>query len=435
MMDQFFHVVAQSTTPVQLGYEPVYNVLNSIALLGQVEQLPALDAWVVRTAAELTPEQRRANQLIFAELAGALLPERDWADFPEYLADLAASSPELLRDRALRRRSDSPANHALRAEADVLLDDPPTLQSLLVTHLREVWDGWLAAEWRRAQPMLQRIPGVAKHKPEADQAAIADNLRRFIAGSACCEPGVEQIICAPSPHVGRYITRLRQDGMLRLFFHGQSNFAVVMRATPVGRTELLNRLTGLADDTRVRILELFANQNELSAQEIMTRLDLSQPSVSRHLKQLAPFLVERRGDGASKFYSLGSTQAALTFHTLDRLLAGAEAQTDILEVAQVNYPRALKGFMDTQGRATAWPTKGRDQRLMTEYMASQFEPGRDYTEKEVNAVLIERMNPIFKDYAIIRRELYDNDYLDRKPDGSRYWRTERPTTLLEESQQ
>jgi hypothetical protein len=68
-------------------------------------------------------------------------------------------------------------------------------------------------------------------------------------------------------------------------------------------------------------------------------------------------------------------------------------------------------------------------------MASRFESGRDYTEKEVNAVLLERMHPIFKDYAIPRRELYDNGYLDREADGSRYWRTDRPTTLLEESQE
>jgi DNA-binding transcriptional ArsR family regulator len=434
-MDGFFQVATPGMTPVSLEFEPVYNILNSIALLSQAEQLPALDAWVVRTAAELTPEQRRANRLIFAELAGALLPDRDWPNFPAYLADLVASSPKLLRDRALRWRPESSADAALRAEADILLDDPAALQDLLVTHLRVIWDSALAAEWRHAQPMLQRIPGVVKHKAAPDAATIIDNLRTFIAGSACCEAGVEQIICAPSPHVGRYVTRLRQDGVLRLFFHGQSNFAVVMRTTPVGRTELLNRLTGLADDTRVRILELFANQKELSAQEIMTHLDLSQPSVSRHLKQLAPFLVERRGEGASKFYSLGSTQVALTFHSLDRLLSGAEVEPDASQTLQVNYPRALRGFMDAQGRATAWPTKRRDQQLLIEYMASRFEPGRDYTEKEVNAVLLERMHPIFKDYAIIRRELYDNGYLDRELDGSRYWRTDRPTTLLEEGQQ
>ena len=434
-MSEFFQVAARRKTPISLEYEPVYNVLNSIALLSQVEQLPALDAWVMRTAAELTPEQRRTNQLIFAELAGALLPDRDWPDFPAYLADLAASPAGLLRDRALRQRPELLANAALHAEANALLSDPPALQDLLATHLRAIWEGGLATEWRGVQPFLQRIPGVTKHKAESDAATIMDNLRIFIAGSACCEAGVEQIICAPSPHVGRYVFQLRQENVLRLFFHGQSNFAVVMRTTPVGRAELLSRLTGLADDTRLHILELFANQNELSAQEIMARLDLSQPSVSRHLKQLAPFLVERRGEGASKFYKLGSPQVGLTFHTLDQLLAIVETAQDEPPAAQVDYPHVLRSFRDAQGRATAWPTTRRDRQLLIEYMASRFEPGRDYTEKEVNAVLLERMHPIFKDYAIIRRELYDNGYLDRERDGSRYWRTDRPTTLLEESQQ
>jgi DNA-binding transcriptional ArsR family regulator len=434
-MSDISQAALSHTAPITLEYEPVYNVLNSIALLSQVDQMPALDAWVVRTAAELTSDQLHTNRLIFTDLVGALLPDRDWPDVPSYLADLTASSPEALRDRALRRRAEPAVGDTLPAEANALLDDPPALHDLLVTHLRTVWEGGLADEWRRVQPMLQRIPGVVKHKAAPDAAAIIDNLRTFIAGPACGEAGVEQIICAPSPHVGRYVTRLRQDGVLRLFFHGQRNFAVVMRTSPVGRAELLNRLSALADDMRLRIMELFANQNELSAQEIMARLDLSQPSVSRHLKQLAPFLVERRGEGASKFYSLGSTQVALTFHTLDRLLANAEAEPDMQPDAPVSYPRALRGFMDAQGRATAWPTKGRDQRLMIEYMASRFESGRDYTEKEVNAVLLERMHPIFKDYAIPRRELYDNGYLDREADGSRYWRTDRPTTLLEESQE
>ncbi|MGZ3563417.1 MAG: DUF2087 domain-containing protein [Vulcanimicrobiaceae bacterium] len=45
--------------------------------------------------------------------------------------------------------------------------------------------------------------------------------------------------------------------------------------------------------------------------------------------------------------------------------------------------------------------------------------GRKYAEGEVNA-LIARAYP---DYATLRRELYDNDLLDRA-DGT-YWRTEK----------
>jgi hypothetical protein len=96
------------------------------------------------------------------------------------------------------------------------------------------------------------------------------------------------------------------------------------------------------------------------------------------------------------------------------------------------YPRELTRFLDEHSRATAWPTKRRDQLLLLEYLASQFEQGRDYTEREVNAVLIEHMHPIFKDYAIIRRELYNYGYLDRERDGSRYWRVEQPAVEVKE---
>src|SRR5258706_14267415 len=89
-MSAFFSPAYTRPIPISLVSEPVYNALNSIALLNEVARMPALGDWVVRTAASLAPEQRRANQLIFAALSGALLPDRDWPDFPAYLDDLAA---------------------------------------------------------------------------------------------------------------------------------------------------------------------------------------------------------------------------------------------------------------------------------------------------------------------------------------------------------
>jgi hypothetical protein len=322
----------------------------------------------------------------------------------------------------------SRAGATLEPEAIGLLNDPPALRELVVGHLRTIWESGLAEEWRRGLPPIQKIVAISKRRGEPEATAIAENLRRFIAGGAACEPGVERIVCVPSPHVGRYVTRLLHSGTLRLFFHGPSSYAVVMRTSPVGRAELLARLAGLADETRLRILELFAGQNELSAQEIMARLELSQPSVSRHLKQLAPYVAERRGEGASKFYSLSPAQLDLTFQSLKHMIGGAEPPAKAPD-RQAGYPHELQRFMDAQGRATAWPTKRRDQLLLIEYMAAQFEKGHDYTEKEVNAILIEHMNPIFKDYAILRRELYNYGYLDRERDGSRYWRAERVIEL------
>ncbi len=445
-MNSFFAPVSARSIPISLAFESTYNALNSIALLNEVAHMPALASWVLRTASSLTPAQRRANLLIFVAFPGAVLPDRDWPTFPAYLDDLASQPAGTLRDRAIERMGAMPTDAdalaaqvpqlivdaALAADAYALLGDPPALQDLIVTQLRTIWDTALADEWRRSLPPLQKLIAVARQRSEPEVALIAENLRTLIVRDAYDEPGVEQILCIPSPHTGHYITRLRQGATLRLFFHGPSSYPAVMRTSPLGRPELLARLAALADDTRLRILELFAQQHELSAPEIMARLDLSQPSVSRHLKQLAPFLFERRGEGASKIYSLGSRQIDQTFRALGRTLLGAEAAQEQPYDARAEHPRDLLRFLDERGRATAWPTKRRDQLLLLDYMAAQFEFERDYSEKEINAILIEHMHPVFKDFAIIRRELYSYRYLDRERDGSRYWRVERQAETAKE---
>ena len=52
-------------------------------------------------------------------------------------------------------------------------------------------------------------------------------------------------------------------------------------------------------------------------------------------------------------------------------------------------------------------------------IAEEFELGRSYTEKEVNAIL----KPIYDDHVTIRRYLIEYGFMQRERDGSRYWRT------------
>ena len=51
-------------------------------------------------------------------------------------------------------------------------------------------------------------------------------------------------------------------------------------------------------------------------------------------------------------------------------------------------------------------------------IAECFEEGRTYTEKEVNAVLDE----VYYDYVTCGDTLSNTAFLDRKPDGSEYWK-------------
>src|SRR5581483_922349 len=89
--------------PIELtvALEPAANIINSMLLLSSGDTLSGLDEWVVRTAARLTPEQMHRNRLVLEGMYHAVLPERRWPSFDAYLSDLAASKPEVLRDRLM----------------------------------------------------------------------------------------------------------------------------------------------------------------------------------------------------------------------------------------------------------------------------------------------------------------------------------------------
>jgi len=86
-------------------------------------------------------------------------------------------------------------------------------------------------------------------------------------------------------------------------------------------------------------------------------------------------------------------------------------------------PPELKGYFDENQTLLLWPAKGRAEKraIALEWLASHFDPDREYTEKEVNALL--KSLHTFNDHAFLRRELIDRSHLTRTPDGSIYRRT------------
>ena len=66
--------------------------------------------------------------------------------------------------------------------------------------------------------------------------------------------------------------------------------------------------------------------------------------------------------------------------------------------------------------ATLRKEKGYTQRQLAE----QFEMDTDYTEKEVNEIIKSQI--AFSDVELIRRELFQERFLNRLRDGSRYWK-------------
>ncbi len=78
-------------------------------------------------------------------------------------------------------------------------------------------------------------------------------------------------------------------------------------------------------------------------------------------------------------------------------------------------------FIDGAGKVRQWPTKHSDKALVVAYLATKFEAARSYTEPEINEIL--KNWHTFGDWPLLRRELYEQGYLDRAKDGSNYHRT------------
>jgi len=81
-------------------------------------------------------------------------------------------------------------------------------------------------------------------------------------------------------------------------------------------------------------------------------------------------------------------------------------------------PRELRPFVADDGRLTQWPSRQRVQRMAAVLLARRFEPGRTYTEREVNFVLMD--GHTFADWALLRRNLVDWRFLDRDSNGHAY---------------
>jgi hypothetical protein len=70
--------------------------------------------------------------------------------------------------------------------------------------------------------------------------------------------------------------------------------------------------------------------------------------------------------------------------------------------------RILRNFVEN-GRLSSVPTKASQRRPVLEYLAAQFDEGKDYAESEVNDVL----GRFHDDYASLRRYLVDEGLLTR----------------------
>jgi biotin operon repressor len=176
---------------------------------------------------------------------------------------------------------------------------------------------------------------------------------------------------------------------------------------------LVTLFKALGDESRLRIVGLLAARPR-AVEELASELALSASTVSHHLTRLRDAgLVQSDRDQYYQVYRFVPER----LHDVAKVLLQKEAiaippSHDEAE----RYRQEVLGNFLVEGRLTKIPAQRKKREVILEFLADQFEPGRRYPEKEVNA-LIQRYH---EDFCTLRRELIMGRLLKRE--AGVYWR-------------
>ena len=80
----------------------------------------------------------------------------------------------------------------------------------------------------------------------------------------------------------------------------------------------------------------------------------------------------------------------------------------------------MKIIINEFDKITRWPKKKSDKDIVIKWLSNKFRFNIIYTEKEINSII--KTHHVFDDVALLRRELISQKYLQRKCNGSQYWK-------------
>jgi hypothetical protein len=161
---------------------------------------------------------------------------------------------------------------------------------------------------------------------------------------------------------------------------------------------MLQFCKAMADESRLKIVGLLS-ATEHSVQQLASKLDLKEPTVSHHLAVLKQLeLVRIRAEGNFRWYRLNEevlgkiSRAVFSRESIAGLAVSAEASDSERKV--------LDNFTDGE-RLLEIPVSLKKRLIILKWLAGFFEPGIEYDEAQVNAVLKLHHH----DCATIRRDM------------------------------
>ncbi|MBU1049080.1 metalloregulator ArsR/SmtB family transcription factor [Candidatus Bipolaricaulota bacterium] len=346
----------RNRTDLQISFADSFAhiITGTIGVVATAPTYEGLDQWVYVAFAALPDDLRRDIQAVFDPVAVPLIFWRlavekpDIHDFTSFIGWLSVLDDgfvremvslifdSLAKEMARRNRTDEIAIPELADEKGVrafllktecewsdlalkdkdyfehivrLLTNPDQLKAHLVFTATRFWEKVYRKEYEETRGLIGR--SIAYHR-QARYGGTLDDIYLAVTGkvlSAAAErrySNAEALIFVPSCHTGPYVRFVPFDK------EGKSLLMIFNARTQSGDEDhplssiqkIFPPLKALADETRLEILGILAD-GELYAQQIVDRMEISQPAVSRHLGLMVAggVLAERKETGM-KFYQI-----------------------------------------------------------------------------------------------------------------------------------
>ncbi|MAT97078.1 MAG: ArsR family transcriptional regulator [Anaerolineaceae bacterium] len=161
----------------------------------------------------------------------------------------------------------------------------------------------------------------------------------------------------------------------------------------------------LGHPARLLILNLI-QQKPRHGEELAAILNLKPATISHHLAKLAEagLLISTK----DQYYQMFSLVGDILKKPLGEVIRLPQPSLTNEVETDAYKQKVLKTFIK-RGRLTRLPTQLKKMQVILELIVQEFEPEREYTEKEVNFILLD----FHEDVATLRRSLVEHNLMTR----------------------
>ena len=177
-------------------------------------------------------------------------------------------------------------------------------------------------------------------------------------------------------------------------------------------TEAIRLFKCLSDKSRLQILKSLAIQ-DMYVELLAERLDLTPATISFHLKKLTEAGAVR--SYKNQYYTMYSLCKSVFAARILDIICEVSDEAALQDQREAEYrQRVIDSFFE-YGKLKSIPTQRKKERIILEEIAKSFEPGRRYSEREVNIIIAD----FHDDFCTIRRDMIGEKLMQRE--NSTYW--------------